>query len=268
MLFEWFEKEATGFGDSTADDDGFWVEEPAAVHERCGEHFGDAVPDAEGDFISLLGELGKVGGFALGFFARGSCGLIGGVGKVGDLLVADVVFEGSAIAIGSIGTLVVDGGLAEFSGDEVCTANHASVDDDAATNSGAEGEGDEVIHAATGAAFPLGISHAVGVVLDGDREVSELVEFALEVDSLPTFDVGEVMNHAGGEVDEARHADADGFDAGVLFAEFLNGFVNAFDERGGAFEFLGLDARGFFDEVAPIENARFYGSSAEVDADG
>ena len=56
VLFERVEEKIPGFGDSAADDDGLGIEKPAAVHERCGEHFSNAVPDSEGDLVTLSGK--------------------------------------------------------------------------------------------------------------------------------------------------------------------------------------------------------------------
>ena len=125
-----------------------------------------------------------------------------------------------------------------------------------------------MVHAPTRATFPFGVCHAIRIVLDRDREIRKLIELSLEIDSLPAFDIGKVMNHSRGEIDKPGHADADGFNARVLGPKIFNGFVNTFDQGSGAFEVLGFDTRGFFDKITTIENTGFYRSSAEINADG
>jgi hypothetical protein len=268
VFLERIKKQGAGFGDAAADDDGFGIEEPAAVHESGGKFFGNAIPDTEGDFVALESEAGEVGGLTIGTRHCFSGIGVGFEGHVGDLLVADVVLERATIAIGSIGPLIIDGRLTEFSGDEIGAPNHAIVDDNAASHSGAEGERDEVAHTAAGTAFPLGVGHAISVVFNGDGKVGELVELAFEVDALPAFDVGEVMHHSGGEIDKARHADADGFDPGVARAKVFDRFVDALDERACFLKLLGIDPGGFFDEIAVIKDSGFHRSSAEINANG
>lgn len=195
-----------------------------------------------------------------------SGGFIGGLGHVGDLLVPDIVFECATVAVGSVGSLVVDGSLAEFASDEVGSADHAAINDKSSSDSGAEGECDEVIEATSGPALPFGVGHAIGVIFHGDGEIDALAEFFLEKNALPSFDVGQIVDHAGGEVDEAGHSDADRFDFGVTGAEFFDEPGNLLDQGCGLFEFLGVDPGSFLNDIATVKDSGFHRSSAKIDS--
>ena len=167
FFFERLEEEVACPGDSAADDDGFGVEEEDGGGEGAGELCGDAVPDFESHFVAFFGGVGEglggavVEGEALAGFA------VEFAGARDDLVVADVFFEAAVIPVGAGAPFVVDGDVAEFSSDGVGAAGELAVDNDSATDPGAKGESDEVIHSLAGAHFPFGISHRVGVVVDG-----------------------------------------------------------------------------------------------------
>ena len=266
IVVERSKEEWSSLGDAATDDDGFWVQEPAAVHQGGGEFFGDPVPDFQSNFVAAFGNFCQMGRRAV-FVGLGiSGGFISGLGHGGDLLVADVVFERAAVAVGSVGSVVVDGRLAEFAGNEVGSANHAAINDESASDSGAERKGHEVIEATSGPALPFGVGHAIGVIFHGDGEINALAEFFLEENTLPSFDVGQVVDHAGGEVDKAGHSDADGFDFGVTGAEFFDEPGNLLDQGCGLFEFLGVDPGGFLNDIATVKDSGFHRSSAKIDS--
>ena len=156
--------------------------------------------------------------------------------------------------------------LAEFAGDEVGSADHAAINDKSASDSGAKGKGDEVIESTSGSALPFGVGHAIGVIFHGDGEINALAEFFLEENTLPSFDVGQVVDHAGGEVDKAGHSDADGFDFGVTGAEFFDEPGNLLDQGCGLFEFLGVDPGGFLNDIATVKDSGFHRSYAKIDS--
>ena len=162
----------------------------------------------------------------------------------------------------------MNGGLPEFSRDGVCSTDDSAIDDQAATDSCAEGEGNEVIQAATGATFPFGVGHAIGVVFDDTGKPGEFGEAVLEKDVLPTFDVGEVVDEAFVEVNEAWHSHSDGRDVWVIFLQGANDTGNFANEGVGFFETLGVNARGFFDDIAPVEHTDFHRGAPKIYANG
>ena len=68
-----------------------------------------------------------------------------------------------------------DGGVAELAGEAVMSVDDLSVDDDTRTDTGAEGDHDEILHTAGGAVGHLAHSGGVGVVGEADREAAELL---------------------------------------------------------------------------------------------
>ena len=64
----------------------------------------------------------------------------------------------------------VDAHLADFAGGVLAAAVHLAIEDEAAADAGAEGEGDDVAEAASGAIAELGPGHGVGVIFDNDGE--------------------------------------------------------------------------------------------------
>ena len=74
------------------------------------------------------------------------------------------------------------------------------------------------------------------------------------------------MDHAGGEVDEAGHSDADRFDFGVAGAEFFDELGNLLDQGCGIFEFLGVDPGSFLNDIATVKDPGFHRGSAKIDS--
>ena len=95
MLFEGFKKEFASAGDAAADDDGFGVEKPAAVHRGSGQFPTYIFPLGERDGIAPVGGSGERGGGA--FFKRLSntgCG-VGISSSGGDFTITHIFFEGT-----------------------------------------------------------------------------------------------------------------------------------------------------------------------------
>lgn len=90
-----------------------------------------------------------------------------------------------------------------------------------------------MIEAPASAEFPFSIGHGVGVVVDGDGKVEAVFEFFFEKDVSPTGDVGEIVDAAGLEVDEARHAGSDGGDVGKADLVLADGAGDVVDEGRG-----------------------------------
>jgi len=184
----------------------------------------------------------------------------------GDLAIADEAFDDAGGTFAGL----VDGGVTDLAGAELCAAVELAVDDEAAANSGAEGDGDEVSVAFAGAVVPLGVGHAVGVVVYGDGEFGFLAEAITEGDFDPAGDVGDLENVAPLEIDEAGDACADGADVGVGGFEFGDAGGDGVDEVVGRFvvEGGGVDGLGVGDDSISGADAEFYGGASEVDTDG
>ena len=87
-------------------------------------------------------------------------------------------------------TMIVDGGLADLARAVTSAADHLAIGNDSTADAGAEGHEDNVLEAAASTAFPLGVGHAVRIVIHHHRQADFLFEDFLERDGFPTGDVG------------------------------------------------------------------------------
>ena len=110
--FEGLKEEISCFGNSSPNDDGVWVEQPAGVDYSTGKFLRYTTPDVDSDGVTLLGSECEVG---WGACVKSACDSLLGVlflGFFGDLAVADVVFEGAHVSVGSFASSVIDRCLA------------------------------------------------------------------------------------------------------------------------------------------------------------
>ena len=73
---------------------------------------------------------------------------------------------------------------------------HMAVRDDAAAHTCAQRDADQVVLALAGAYFPLGVGHAVGIVLDSHGELCAVLQNIPQRNVGPASDVGEVVDNA------------------------------------------------------------------------
>ena len=170
FAFEGVEDEVAGLSDAAADDEGVGVEEPGDGREGGAEPVGDFAPDTAGDFVTGSGGFGDGFGGAVGeIFVDSDLG-VGFDGVLGDLEVAGVFFECAEVAVVAGDAVEVDAHLTDFAGGVLAAAVHLAIEDEAAADAGAEGEGDDVAEAASGAIAEFGPGHGVGVIFDDDGE--------------------------------------------------------------------------------------------------
>ncbi len=170
FAFEGIKDELASLGDAAADDEGVGVEEPGDGGEGGAEPVSDFSPDAAGDFVASSGGFGDGFGGAVGeIFVDADLG-VGFDGVLGDLKIAGVFFEGAEVAVVAGDAVEVDAHLADFTGGVLAATVHLAIEDEAAADAGAEGEGDDVAKAACGAVAELGPGHGVGVIFDDDGE--------------------------------------------------------------------------------------------------
>ena len=222
----------------------------------------------EGDGIPVMGGGGQGGGRT---FVERLLDAGGGVGIArdsGDLAVSDVFLERAKISVVTGTALIVDGCLADFPRAIAGTADHLAVGDDSPADAGAHGNEDDVLKAPAGTAFPLGNGHAVRVVIDHDRQADFFLQDFPERDGDPVLHVGEIVDDALFEIDEAGHADADGGDTRVPCPQVLDGADHFQDELLRSFKFLGRDRGRVIDDVALEDDREFHGGSSEINADG
>lgn len=241
---------------------------------------GDAAPDDDDFGVEHVGEGSDGGGEGTDrpLPVEGGCGMVGfdrahqvvgggeqAVGALGEVVVADGVFEAAGDAGDIQGSVRVEGDVAEVAGFAVVTAEQVTIDHGGATDTGAEGEEEDISGVARGPAPDLAEQGGVSVVEHGDAGALEVVGPIEADESL------EAARHEADEAavgrGEARCGEPDAVSgAAELGFELAYGVTDGFGEGEGDGE-VERGVGGGEGSAGLVEGDSFGAGAAEVDAD-
>jgi len=182
-----------------------------------------------------------------------------------------VHFEAAARAAGAGRTVGNDGAVAGFSGSTLHAVPDAALEDDAATDAGAEGEDEERVDGerAAGAEEEFAISGEVGVGVDLNRSIEAAFELGAEVEPVEAGKIRWMVENAEGQLEGAGAADADAEEfAGLLVDELADGSGHVIEDGVRAGGKAGGKADGFEAFARGSDGGDAEVGATEIDTDG
>ncbi len=216
-LYEGIKDKFLSIAEGSAVGDHFGIEGIDDGGGSIAEVASDIIEQTQSQFVALFGGVINFEGTEFVFGAVGD--LDNGFGAAGDgsfYVAADgsgtgVGFNAAVISAAAFGAFEIDDHVAEFPGGFVGSEVEFVVDDDAASDAGAEGEEDHGVYFAAGPDPPFAIGCGVGVVNEGDRHCDVFLKDVAGGNVMPAGEVWSFIDNAFAAVQGSGTGHSDGF---------------------------------------------------------